>query len=100
MKNFEQLLADFRADEELRRKFHEGLNKFRSDETLSVMEAGIRAARELGYEVTEEDAKRFIDRAQNGVRELSPDELENVAGGGHPIDDLYDDPVMASHGHW
>lgn len=100
MKNFEQLISDFRADEELRKKFREGLNKFRSDETLSVMEAGIRAARELGYEVTEEDAKRFLDRAQNGVRELSLDELQNVAGGGDPIDDLYDDPVMASHGFW
>lgn len=90
------------------RNFTRGLNKFRSDETLSVVEAGIRAARELDYEVTEEDAKRFLDRAQNGVRELSSDELENVAGGIRIIpgmrisseDDLYDDPVMASHGFW
>lgn len=27
MKNFEQLITDFRADEELRKKFHEGVKQ-------------------------------------------------------------------------
>jgi len=49
MKNVEQLIADMKADEGLRKKFREGLNRLRSDETLSVIEAGIKVARELGY---------------------------------------------------
>ena len=31
MKNAEQLVADIKADEGLRKKFHEGLNKLRGD---------------------------------------------------------------------
>ena len=85
MKNAEQLMLDMKADEELRKKFQDGLNKLRSDETLSVMEAGIRVARELGYEVSEDEAKTFIARLQNrrnqGKAQLSDNELDNVAGG-------------------
>ena len=85
MKNVEQLIIDMKADEELRKKFREGLNKLRGDETLSVMEAGRRVARELGYEVSEDEAKSFITRFQNrrgqDKTQLNDDELENVAGG-------------------
>ena len=85
MKNVEQLIIDMKADEELRKKFREGLNKLRGDETLSVMEAGRRVARELGYEVSEDEAKPFITRLQNrrgqDKTQLADDELENVAGG-------------------
>ena len=85
MKNAEQLIIDMKADEELRKKFQEGLNKLRGDETLSVMEAGIRVARELGYEVSEDEAKKFLARLQNrrgqDKTQLSNDELDNVAGG-------------------
>jgi len=88
MKNTEQLIIDMKADEELRKKFHEGLNKLRGDKTLSVMEAGRRVARELGYEVSEDDAKTFITRLQNrhgqGKIQLNDDELDNVAGGDVP----------------
>ena len=86
MKNTEQLIIDMKADEELRKKFREGLNKLRGDETLSVMEAGRRVARELGYEVSEDEAKSFITRWQNrrgqDKTKLNDDELDNVAGGG------------------
>ena len=86
MKNAEQLMLDMKADEELRKKFHEGMNKLRSDETLSVMEAGIRVARELGYEVSEDESKPFIARLQNrrgqDKTQLNDEELDNVAGGG------------------
>ena len=85
MKNAEQLMLDMKADEELRKKFREGLNKLRGDETLSVMEAGRRVARELGYEVSEDKAKPFIARLQNrrgqDKTQLSDEELDNVAGG-------------------
>ena len=86
MKNAEQLILDMKSDEELRKKFSEGLNKLRDDETLSVMEAGRRVARDLGYEVSEDDAKPFIARMQNRCgqdkTQLSDNELDNVAGGG------------------
>ena len=86
MKNVEQLKADMIADETLRAKFREALNKLRSDETLSIMEAGQRTARELGYEVPDDEAKDFVARLQairgQGKEQLSDDELENVAGGG------------------
>lgn len=84
MKNAEQLINDFKADEGLRKKFHEGLNRLRSDETLSVHEAGIKVAHELGYEVSEDDVKNFIalmQRRKNSGMQLSNDELEGVAGG-------------------
>ena len=85
MKNAEQLIIDMKADEELRKKFQEGLNKLRGDETLSVMEAGIRVARDLGYEISEDEAKKFLARLQNrrgqDKTQLSDNELDNVAGG-------------------
>ena len=85
MKNVEQLKADISADETLRAKFREALNKLRSDETLSIMEAGQRAARELGYEVPDDAAKDFVARLQarrgQGKQQLSDDELEGAAGG-------------------
>ena len=83
MKNAKDLIIDMKADEELLKKL--GMNKLRSDETLSVMEAGRRVARELGYEVSEDDAKPFIARMQNRCgqdkTQLSDDDLDKVAGG-------------------
>ena len=85
MKNFEQFVADFKANEELKKKFRERLNKLRSDETLGIMEAGQRVARELGYEVSDDEAKPLIDQFQSrktqNKKTLSDDELDNVAGG-------------------
>ena len=85
MKNLEQFIVDIKADEELRKKFQEGLNKLRGDGTLGVMEAGQQVARELGYEVSDEEAKSFIEKMQNrgtqGKKSLSDDELDNAAGG-------------------
>ena len=85
MKNVEQLKADMATDETLRAKFREALNKLRSDETLSIMEAGQRTARELGYEVSDDATKDFVTRLQairgQGKEQLSDDELDNVAGG-------------------
>ena len=85
MKNAKDLIIDMKADEELLKKFQEGMNKLRSDETLSVMEAGRRVARELGYEVSEDESKPFIARLQNrrgqDKTQLSDDELDMVAGG-------------------
>ena len=51
MKNMEQLVNDMRNDAELRQKIRYGLNKLRSDENLEVYEAGLRVARDLGYEI-------------------------------------------------
>ncbi|MBQ9404620.1 MAG: hypothetical protein IJU15_06500 [Synergistaceae bacterium] len=99
MKNAEQLVADIKADEGLRKKFHEGLNKLRSDETLSIMEAGQRVARELGYEVKDDEAKKFVARMQargQDKTKLSDKELDNVAGGicgsycGHACGNCFD----------
>ena len=49
------------------------------------MEAGQRAARELGYEVSDEEAQPLVDRLQGrspqGKKSLSDDELDNAAGG-------------------
>ena len=88
MKNVEQLKADMVADETLRAKFREALNKLRSDKNLTVMEAGQRAARELGYEVPDDVAKDFVTRLQarrgQGKTQLSDDELESVAAGSCP----------------
>ena len=85
MKNVEQLKADMAADETLRAKFREALNKLRSDETLSIMEAGQRAARELGYEVPDDAAKDLMARLQairgHAKEQLSDNELDNAAGG-------------------
>ena len=83
MKNVEQLVLDMKADEELRKKFHEGMNKLRGDETLSVIGAGIRVARELGYEVSEDEIKALIARMRGeGKTQLNDSELDKVAGGG------------------
>ena len=57
----------------------------RGDGTLGVMEAGQQVARELGYEVSEEEAKSFIAQMQTrdnkGKKVLSDDELDSAAGG-------------------
>lgn len=86
MKNAEQFYSDMEADVELRNKFREILNKLRSDETLTVIEAGKHVAHELGYEISEDDEKKFVARFQarrgQGKTQLSDDELDNVAGGG------------------
>lgn len=85
MKTTEQLVADLRSDEKLRKKFHEALNKMRGDDTLTVTEAGKRVAHELGYEISEDEAKPFIDifqaRHGQGKTQLNNEELDNVAGG-------------------
>ena len=85
MKTVEQLKADMAANETLRAKFREALNKLRSDETLSMMEAGQRAARELGYEVSDDAAKDLVARLHairgQGKEQLSDEELDNAAGG-------------------
>ena len=92
------IIKDFNENGELRKKAHEALNKLRSDANLSVLEAWIKVARELGYKVSEDDAKKFITRMQYGNNagktQLSDDELEHVAGGGlcgwscypHPVE--------------
>lgn len=81
MKNAEQFLSDMKANEALRTKFREGMNKLRSDATLSVVEAGQRVARELGYEVSDDEAKKFAARIPANGRELTEEEAKNVAGG-------------------
>ena len=85
MKNAEQLLKDLMSNEELRKKAHEELNKLRSDKSLGVYEAASKVARDLGYEVSEDEMKNLIFGIQNrkdeSVTGLSDDELEQVAGG-------------------
>ena len=85
MKNLEQFIADVKSDEELRKKFHESLNKLRADKTLSVYEAGIKILRELGYEISDDESKTFIkllrNRGNQGKTQLSDDELDDAAGG-------------------
>ena len=57
----------------------------RSDKSLGVYEAASKVARDLGYEVSEDEIKNLIFGIQNrkdkSVTELSDDELEQVAGG-------------------
>ena len=104
MKNVEQLKADMAADETLRARFREALNKLRSDETLSIMEAGQRAAHELGYEVPNDAAKDLMAYLQarrgQGKEQLSDDELENVAGGGSCQGLGIDDDVFDALEKW
>ena len=82
MKNAEQFSADMKADDALRAKFREGLNKLRGDKTLSITEASRQVARELGYEISEEETKKLMAQQRTPMRELTDSELENVAGGG------------------
>ena len=85
MNSAEQLMIDMKADEELRRKFHKDMNTLRGNEKLSVIEAMIRVARELGYEVSEDEAKALIARLQKkrggNKTQLNDYELDDVAGG-------------------
>ena len=80
MKNAEQFRTDMKADEALRAKFREGINKLRGDKTLSMAEAGQRVARELGYEISDEEAKKFTTQRASKAK-LSDSELDNAAGG-------------------
>ena len=82
MKNAEQFSADMKADDALRAKFREGLNKLRGDKTLSITEASRQVARELGYQVSDEETKKLMAQQRTPMRELTDSELENVAAGG------------------
>ena len=92
MKNAKDLIIDMKA-EELLKKFHEGLNKLRGDETLSFVEAGVRVACELGYEISEDETKTFTaglrNRRGEGKTQLSDEELDKVAGGECSFCDCY-----------
>lgn len=85
MKNAEQFNADITADAALKAKFREGFSKLRTDETVKAVDAAQSVARELGYELSHEEAKKFLARLQAArerrKRMLSDDELMNVAGG-------------------
>ena len=103
MKNAEQLMKDLTENVELRKKAHEELNKLRSDKSLGVYEAASKVARDLGYEVSEDEMKNLIFGIQNrkdeSVTELSDDELEQVAGGIFTWEGQEDD-LRDGHGFW
>ena len=85
MKNAEQLLDDIQNNKEVAQAFRDGLNKLRGDEALSVLDAGLIVARELGYELGEDEAKGIIASLQRikevEKKDLSDEDLEMVAGG-------------------
>ena len=103
MKNAEQLMKDLTENEELRKKAHKELNKLRSDKTLGVYDAASKVARDLGYEVSEDEMKNLIlgiqNRKDESVTELSDDELEQVAGGLVNWEGQEDD-LRDGHGFW
>ena len=80
MSNLERLITDLKADEELRGKFQECTNKLRSDEKISMNEAVLRAAGELGYEISDEEVKQVRSESRY-KQQLSDEELDSVAGG-------------------
>ena len=80
MSNLEKFVADLKADEELRGKFQECMNKLRVDKKLSMNEIVLRAAGELGYEISNDEVKRVRSESRY-KQQLSDEELDNVAGG-------------------
>ena len=80
MSSLEQFIADLKADQELRGKFQECTNKLRSDEKLSMNDAVLRAAGELGYEISDDEVKQVRSESRY-KQQLSDEELDNVAGG-------------------
>ena len=80
MKNLKQFIADLKAYEKLRGKFQECVNKLRGDEKLSMNETVLHAARELGYEISDDELKR-VPSGSGYKQQLSDEELDNVAGG-------------------
>ena len=75
MKRFE---ADMASDKELYEKFCRTVDRIAGEKNVqSDGELFAKAAQELGYNITAADFERLD--AQN--EEVSPDELENVAGG-------------------
>ena len=85
MKNFEQLIADIKVNMNLRDKFRASMNKLRTEEKLTIFQAVQRVTNELGYEISEEEAKNFQNyinnKNQGNKRMLSDDELQQVSAG-------------------
>ncbi len=73
MKNFRQLKEDAAANKELAKKLEEADREFHKSDDMNAF---IKAAAELGYEVTEQDIS-----VQDELVKLDEEELDNVAGG-------------------
>ena len=85
MKNFEQFIAEIKVNVNLRDKFRASMNKHRTEEKLTIFKAVQRVTKELGYEITEEEAKDFQNYVNNknheNKRMLSDEELQHVSAG-------------------
>lgn len=85
MKNFEQFITDIKVNVKLRDNFRASMNKLRTEEKLTIFKAVQRVANELGYEISEEEAKNFQtyvnNRNQENKRMLSDEELQQVSAG-------------------
>ena len=75
IKKFEEALS---ADENLRNKYEAALKKI-ADEKLAESdgEAMVKAAKELGFEISIDEMERYFA----SIQELDDEELENAAGG-------------------
>ena len=75
IKRFEEALS---ADESLRNKFEAAIKKITDEGTAqSDGEVMVKAAKELGFEISIDEMERFFAEMQ----EIDDNELENVAGG-------------------
>ena len=76
-----------KADPDLGRKFLDEINKLRSDESLEALDGITQAAKNLGFEIDSDFAKKVLDGLQkyeedgDEPKELSLDDLDSVAGG-------------------
>ena len=85
MKNFAQFIAEIKVNVNLRDKFRASMNKLRTEEKITIFQAVQRVTHELGYEISEEEAKNFQNHINNknqgNRRALSDEELQQVSAG-------------------
>ena len=85
MKSFAQFIADIKVNLKLRDSFRASMNKLRAEKKLTFFKAVQRVTNELGYEISEEEAKSFQNHVNNKNQEnkrmLSDDELQQVSAG-------------------
>ena len=75
VKKFQEALKN---DADLKKKFDEQIVRIAKEKTAqSDMEAYVKAANELGYDISLSDMEKTLAESM----EIDPDEMDNVAGG-------------------
>ena len=85
--NFKQFVTALRENEDLAKQFKAELDLIKEkNEPEDQKEAVVKAAGALGFDLTLAD----LEKAEAEARELDPEELEKVSGGGLKLDDEHD----------